>query len=86
MIEAMEALGLELGDERPVSLTGGLPFFGGPGNNYSMHGIASAVTAVQDGQYANVLVGALGGHVKACRRHLQSDTGCRRSEGARDAI
>lgn len=63
VIEAMEALGLELGDERPVSLTGGLPFFGGPGNNYSMHGIASAVSAIQEDRYANVLVGALGGHM-----------------------
>lgn len=63
VIEAMEALGLELGGQRPVSLTGGLPFFGGPGNNYSMHGIASAVSAIQNDQYANVLVGALGGHM-----------------------
>lgn len=63
VIEAMEALGLELGDGRPFSLTGGLPFFGGPGNNYSMHGIASAVSAIQNDQYANVLVGALGGHM-----------------------
>ena len=63
VIEAMEALGLELSDERPVSLTGGLPFFGGPGNNYSMHGIACAVSAIQGGQYSNVLVGALGGHM-----------------------
>jgi acetyl-CoA C-acetyltransferase len=63
VIEAMEALGLELGEGRPISLTGGLPFFGGPGNNYSMHGIASAVSAIQNDQYANVLVGALGGHM-----------------------
>ena len=27
-------------DPRPLTLTGGLPFFGGPGNNYSLHGIA----------------------------------------------
>ena len=63
VIEAMEALGLALGERRPVSLTGGLPFFGGPGNNYSMHGIASAVSSIQDEQYSNVLVGALGGHM-----------------------
>lgn len=29
---------------RPMTLTGGLPFFGGPGNNYTMHGICEAVT------------------------------------------
>lgn len=28
-------------DPRPLTVTGGLPFFGGPGNNYSLHGIAS---------------------------------------------
>jgi acetyl-CoA C-acetyltransferase len=35
------ALGLDWKtDKRPLTLTGGLPFFGGPGNNYSLHGIA----------------------------------------------
>ena len=63
VIEAMEALGLEVGEQRAVSLTGGLPFFGGPGNNYSMHGIASAVTTIQRKQHQTVLVGALGGHM-----------------------
>ena len=63
VIEAMEALGLEVGEQRPISLTGGLPFFGGPGNNYSMHGIASAVTTIQQNQHDTVFVGALGGHM-----------------------
>jgi acetyl-CoA C-acetyltransferase len=30
-------------DPRPLTVTGGLPFFGGAGNNYSMHAIASMV-------------------------------------------
>ena len=30
-------------DPRPLTQTGGLAFFGGPGNNYSTHGIASMV-------------------------------------------
>ncbi len=30
---------------KPMSLTGGLPFFGGPGNNYTLHGICEAVAA-----------------------------------------
>ena len=63
VIEAMEALGVDVDDHRPTSLTGGLPFFGGPGNNYSMHGIAAAVSSIQSGQYNHVLVGALGGHM-----------------------
>lgn len=35
------ALGVALGDPRGLTVTGGLPFFGGPGNDYSMHAIAT---------------------------------------------
>src|SRR5690606_28622710 len=54
-------LGLDIDDPRGLTLTGGLPFFGGPGNNYSMHAIAEAVARVRanPGKYA--LVGANGG-------------------------
>jgi acetyl-CoA C-acetyltransferase len=31
--------------EKPMTLTGGLPFFGGPGNNYTLHAICEVVTA-----------------------------------------
>ena len=34
-------IGMALDDSRGLTLTGGLPFFGGPGNNYSMHAIAT---------------------------------------------
>jgi acetyl-CoA C-acetyltransferase len=56
-----DGLGLAPDDERGLTLTGGLPFFGGPGNNYSLHGIAEAVNEMRDkpGQFA--LVGANGG-------------------------
>ena len=36
-----EALGLALDDPRGLTVTGGLPFFGGPGNNYMTHAIAT---------------------------------------------
>ncbi len=36
-------LGIEHTDPRPMTLTGGLPYFGGPGSNYVMHSIAEAV-------------------------------------------
>jgi acetyl-CoA C-acetyltransferase len=39
----LEGLGLPADDPRGFTLTGGLPFFGGAGNNYSMHAIAEAV-------------------------------------------
>ena len=35
-----EELGLELDDPRGLTVTGGLPYAGGPGNNYVMHSIA----------------------------------------------
>lgn len=36
-----DALGVDMFDPRGMTVTGGLPFFGGPGNNYTMHGIAT---------------------------------------------
>lgn len=36
-------LGIDHGDPRPMTLTGGLPYFGGPGSNYVMHSIAEMV-------------------------------------------
>lgn len=30
-------------DPRPLTVTGGLPYAGGPGNNYSLHGIAAMI-------------------------------------------
>ncbi|MFI4934629.1 MAG: acetyl-CoA acetyltransferase [Caulobacterales bacterium] len=38
-----EELGLALDDPRGLTVTGGLPYFGGPGNNYSMHSVATMV-------------------------------------------
>jgi acetyl-CoA C-acetyltransferase len=56
-----DGLGIAPDDPRGLTLTGGLPFFGGPGNNYSMHGIAEAVQHArrQPGSYS--FVGANGG-------------------------
>ncbi|WP_422362977.1 acetyl-CoA acetyltransferase [Pyruvatibacter mobilis] len=36
-----QELGLALDDPRGFTVTGGLPYFGGPGNNYVMHSIAT---------------------------------------------
>lgn len=42
VFSSMAVLGIDYQTEtRPLTLTGGLPFFGGPGNNYSMHGLVS---------------------------------------------
>ena len=42
-----DGLGLAADDKRGLTVTGGLPFFGGAGNNYSMHAIAETVARVR---------------------------------------
>ncbi len=56
-----DTAGLATDDPRGLTLTGGLPFFGGPGNSYSLHGIVETVHEMRDrpGQFG--LVGANGG-------------------------
>jgi len=44
---AMKEIGLAEDDQRPISVTGGLPFFGGPGNNYVTHSIAEMMNVVR---------------------------------------
>lgn len=56
-----EALGLDADDPRGLTLTGGLPYFGGPGNSYSLHGIAETVDQMRGNPGTFGLVGANGG-------------------------
>ncbi|MEB2283270.1 MAG: hypothetical protein OZ922_01180 [Myxococcales bacterium] len=56
-----DALGIAADDPRPLTVTGGLPFFGGPGNNYSMHAIASMVEKLRAQPGTLGFVGANGG-------------------------
>jgi acetyl-CoA C-acetyltransferase len=44
---ACDALGIATDDPRGLTLTGGLPYFGGPGNNYTAHGIAEVTDRVR---------------------------------------
>ncbi|MEP3422982.1 MAG: acetyl-CoA acetyltransferase [Erythrobacter sp.] len=53
--------GLSADDPRGLTLTGGLPFFGGAGNNYSAHAICEAVERVRSDRGSYALVGANGG-------------------------
>jgi acetyl-CoA C-acetyltransferase len=58
---AARELGLALDDpDRPLTLTGGLTFGGGPGNNYASHGIAQAVGALRRAPDSAALVSGLG--------------------------
>jgi acetyl-CoA C-acetyltransferase len=58
---ACEGLGLSPRDARKLTVTGGLPFFGGPGNNYSMHGVATVVERLRAKPGTYGFVGANGG-------------------------
>ncbi len=53
--------GLPVDDPRGLTLTGGLPFFGGAGNNYSAHAICEAVDRCRRSRGEYALVGANGG-------------------------
>ncbi|GGN23073.1 acetyl-CoA acetyltransferase [Streptomyces fuscichromogenes] len=57
----IEGLGLRDDDPRGLTLTGGLPFFGGPGNNYSMHAIVETVQRARTAPGSFGFVGANGG-------------------------
>lgn len=60
VLNVCDGLGLSPQDPRGLTVTGGLPYFGGPGNGYSMHAIAEVVERVRaDGSTG--LVGANGG-------------------------
>jgi acetyl-CoA C-acetyltransferase len=58
---AVDGLGLSSADERGLTLTGGLPFFGGAGNNYSMHAVAETVQQARSNPGSFGFVGANGG-------------------------
>jgi acetyl-CoA C-acetyltransferase len=53
-------LGPAGGDERPLTVTGGLGFAGGPANDYPTHAIARMVEALRDDPGSTGLVHALG--------------------------
>ena len=59
---AAESLGLDWRDSnRPLTVTGGLPFAGGAGNNYSMHAIATMVEKLRAEPASYGLIQANGG-------------------------
>src|SRR3984957_695171 len=51
-----EELGLSLDDPRGLTVTGGLPYAGGPGNNYVMHSIAVMMKRLRERRGAFGLV------------------------------
>jgi acetyl-CoA C-acetyltransferase len=58
-----DALGIEPDDPRGLTVTGGLPFFGGPGSSYSLFGIVNVARKLRENRTAYGLVGANGGYL-----------------------
>lgn len=55
-------LDLSEDDPRDITLTGGLPYFGGPLNNYSTHAIIEAVNCIRKNTSLKIMVVANGGY------------------------
>jgi acetyl-CoA C-acetyltransferase len=58
---AARGFGVATDDERGLTVTGGLPYAGGPGNNYATHSIATMVTRLRSAGGIGVCAG-LGGY------------------------
>ncbi|MCX7162634.1 MAG: acetyl-CoA acetyltransferase [Rhodocyclales bacterium] len=58
---ACDALGIAEGDPREISVTGGLPYFGGPGNNYVLHAVAETADWLRQGRGRYGMVSGNGG-------------------------
>jgi acetyl-CoA C-acetyltransferase len=55
-------IGINDNDPRDLTLTGGLPYFGGPWSNYSMHAIITAVNLIRKNSSLKIMVVANGGY------------------------
>jgi acetyl-CoA C-acetyltransferase len=55
-----QAIGIPEDDPRDLTVTGGLASFGGPGNNYTMHAIASVVDRIRHNSRLKAMVTANG--------------------------
>lgn len=60
---AIDGLGMRADDPRGFTVTGGLPYFGGPGNNFSMHAIAGIAERLREKPGSYGFVGANGGYL-----------------------
>jgi len=58
---AAEVLGLATDDARGLTVTGGLPYFGGPGNNYTTHAIATLTDVLREGETTGTHLGLASG-------------------------
>jgi acetyl-CoA C-acetyltransferase len=59
LLQARE-MGLDLEKLPPLTITGGLPYFGGPGNSYTLHAIVEAVERIRKSPGKFGFISALG--------------------------
>ncbi len=63
MVEiARQEIGIPDDDQRDLTITGGLSFFGGPFSSYSMHPIVSAIELIQRNPKMKIMILANGGY------------------------
>ncbi|MFK7896489.1 MAG: hypothetical protein AB8G23_11670 [Myxococcota bacterium] len=84
-------IGLSIDDPRGLTLTGGMSFFGGPGNNYTSHGIAHAARRLREGgrfAYASGNGGLLSKHSVGIYGNAPPEDGfvCPDTSAAQEAI
>ncbi|MBW2696992.1 MAG: acetyl-CoA synthetase [Deltaproteobacteria bacterium] len=60
---ARDALGIGQDDGRPMTVTGGLPFHGGPGSNYLAHSVATMVERLRESPAEHGMVSGVGMHM-----------------------
>lgn len=60
---ARDALGIGADDERPLTVTGGLPYHGGAGSDYLTHAIATMARVLRDDPGSYGLVSGVGMHM-----------------------
>ena len=58
-----DALGLSPQDLRPRSVTGGLPYHGGPSSNYMSHSVSHIVSQLREGTHHTALSTGIGMHM-----------------------
>lgn len=57
---ALSAMNMEVSDDREFSITGGLAYAGGPGNNYVMHSLATAVARLRERKDERIMITGVG--------------------------
>ena len=60
---ARDALGITVSDSRPLTVTGGLPYHGGPASNYVTHSVAAMVETLRADPGSMGIVSAVGMHM-----------------------